>query len=260
MKQYQTPKALPMGLIAGAVLVLSLAEANSAQREGAHAKTETDATAPVVFQSRRDKISYAFGVDLARDLKRQTAEVNPDMVVRALTDSLADKKLVMTDAEVSATLSQFAADQKKDYEHARAMIAEKNRKAAETFVAQNVKKAGVVTLPDGLQYKVLKQGSGKTPGPEDEVVVNYRGTLLDGTEVSNSAKSNKPNTLALKAVIPGLSQALQLMPVGSQWQVFVPPALAYGNTVVGRIGPNAMLIFDLELLSINDKPQIVGKR
>jgi len=140
------------------------------------------------------------------------------------------------------------------------MIGDKNRKAAETFVADNVKKDGVVTLPSGLQYKVLKKGSGKTPAPDDTVVCNYRGTLLDGTEIDSSYKRKEPSALPVKGVIAGLTEALELMPVGSKWQVFVPPTLAYGDKIVAGIGPNAMLIFELELLSIKDKAPMVGQR
>jgi FKBP-type peptidyl-prolyl cis-trans isomerase FklB len=227
--------------------------APKAQAPAASGKTEP--AAPVV-QSRRDKVSYAFGADLARDLKRQSVEINTDLVVRALTDSLAGRKLIMTDEEVAATLNQFAAEQKEDYQHARMMVADKNKKASETFVAENVKKEGIVTLPSGLQYKVLKRGNGRTPSLEDYVVCNYKGALLDGTEIDGSYKRKEPTILPVKGVIPGLMQALQLMPVGSKWQVFIPPPLAYGEKIVGGVGPNAMLIFEVELLSIKDKTQI----
>jgi FKBP-type peptidyl-prolyl cis-trans isomerase len=260
--------AVAMTLMACTAGVARVAEANAAP--DSTPAPEAPAATPVptdnvesagpTIQSRKDKVSYAFGADLARDLKRKTAEINPDLVLRALSDSLAGRKLIMTDEEVTATLTRFAAEEKQDFQHARTMIAEKNRKAAETFVAQNVKAEGVVTLPSGLQYKVLKKGDGKTPVLEDDVVCNYRGTLIDGTEIDSSYKRNEPSTLPVKGVIAGLAEALQLMPVGSKWQVFVPPALAYGNKIVAGIGPNAMLIFDLELLSIKDKPQIVGKR
>jgi FKBP-type peptidyl-prolyl cis-trans isomerase FklB len=257
----QTAVGIAAALIAGTAGAQQAARANAATQA---------ATAPVVsdkvesagptIESRRDKVSYAFGADLARDLKRSNAEINPDLVVRALSDSLAGRKLIMTDDEVTATLSQFAADQKQDYQHAKVMVGEKNRKAAETFVADNVKKEGVVTLPSGLQYKVLKKGSGNTPAPDDNVVCNYRGTLLDGTEIDSSYKRKEPSTLPVKGVIAGLTEALELMPVGSKWQVFVPPTLAYGDKIVAGFGPNAMLIFELELLSIKDKPQMVGQR
>ncbi len=267
----QTAVGIAVALIAGAAGAQQAARANAAAQAATAPKTQaTAAVAPVLsgklesaeptIQSHRDKVSYAFGADLARDLKRRSAEINPDLVARALDDSLAGKKLIMTDEEVTATLNQFAAEQKQDYQHARAMIGEKNRKAAETFVADNVKKDGVVTLPSGLQYKVLKKGSGKTPARDDTVVCNYRGTLLDGTEIDSSYKRKEPSTLPVKGVITGLTEALEIMPVGSKWQVFVPPTLAYGDKIVAGVGPNAMLIFELELLSIKDRAPIVGQR
>jgi len=254
--------AVAIALLAGAAGAVQAAGATPAA-PAAGAKPATSAkveSAGPTIQSHRDKVSYAFGADLARDLKRNGAELNPDLVVRALTDSLAGKKLLMTDKEVTASVNQFAVEQKQDYQHATAMIGEKNRKAAEAFVAQNVKKEGIVTLPSGLQYKVLKKGNGKTPAIDDNVICNYRGTLLDGTEIDSSYKRKEPSTIPVKGVIAGLSEALHLMPVGSKWQVFVPPALAYGNKIVAGVGPNAMLIFELELLSIKDKPQTVSQR
>jgi FKBP-type peptidyl-prolyl cis-trans isomerase len=231
------------------------------------AKAEPQAAAPdkgqpgePIIESRKDKISYAFGVDLARDLKRQTESLNVDLLIRALTDALGDKNLLMTDEEVTATLKTAEAEQKHDLEHVKAMIAEKNRRAVEAFVAENAKKEGVVTLPSGLQYKILKQGDGKMPMLDDHVVCQYRGTLIDGTEFDSSYKHDKPSTLPVKGVMPGWAQALQLMPVGSKWQIFIPPQLAYGEKVVTGIGSNAMLIFEVELLSIEDKPQTVSAR
>jgi FKBP-type peptidyl-prolyl cis-trans isomerase len=220
-------------------------------------KTQQDEPA---IQSRKDKVSYAFGVDLARDLKRQTEILNLDLLIRALTDALADKSLLMTDEEVTAILKTAEAEQKHDLEHVKAMIAEKNRRAVEAFVAENAKKEGVVTLPSGLQYKILKQGDGKMPMLDDHVVCQYRGTLIDGTEFDSSYKHDKPSTFPVKGVMPGWAQALQLMPVGSKWQIFIPPQLAYGEKVVTGIGSNAMLIFEVELISILDKPQTVSAR
>ena len=244
---------------AGTTPAAAAAPTPKAQAAAPAASNKVESAGPTI-QSHRDKVSYAFGADLARDLKRKDAQFNPDLVLRALSDSLAGRKLIMTDEEVTATLTRFAAEEKQDFQHARTMIADKNRKAAEEFVAQNVKQEGVVTLPSGLQYKILKKGDGKTPALEDHVICNYRGTLIDGTEIDSSYNRKEPSTLPVKGVIAGLAEALQLMPVGSKWQVFVPPALAYGDKIVAGIGPNAMLIFDLELLSIKDKPQIVGKR
>jgi len=215
----------------------------------------TGQPAEAVIQSRKDKISYAFGMDLARDLKRQKNDLNVDLLMRALTDALAGKPLIMSDDEVTVTLKQVEAEQKQDYEHARMMIAEKNRRAGESFFSENAKKEGVVTLPSGLQYKILKKGDGKIPTLDDNVVCQYRSTLLDGTEFDSSEKRGHAVTLPVKGLMPGWTQALQMMPVGSKWQLFIPPQLAYGEKIVHGIGPNAMLIFEVELLSIQDKVQ-----
>ena len=208
-----------------------------------------------VIRDRKDKISYAFGMDLARDLKRQKNDLNVDLVMRALDDALADKPLLMTDDEVTATLKQLEAEQKQDYEHARTMIAEKNRRAGESFFSENAKKEGVVTLPSGLQYKILKKGDGKTPTLDDKVVCQYKGTLLEGTEFDSTEKRGHAVTLPVKGLMAGWTQALQMMPVGSKWQLFIPPQLAYGEKIVNGIGPNAMLIFEVEVVSIEDKQQ-----
>jgi FKBP-type peptidyl-prolyl cis-trans isomerase len=261
---------LGMALLAGTVVSAQEAPVvNKTQQEAPALKAGQEATVTdktqqgeptPTIQSRKDKVSYAFGVDLARDLKRQTESLNVDLLIRALTDALADKSLLMTDEEVTAMLKTAEAEQKHDLEHAKAMIAEKNRRAVEAFVAENAKKEGVVTLPSGLQYKILKQGDGKMPMLDDHVVCQYRGTLIDGTEFDSSYKHDKPSTFPVKGVMPGWAQALQLMPVGSKWQIFIPPQLAYGEKALTGIGPNAMLIFEVELLSIEDKPQTVSAR
>jgi len=259
---------LGMALLAGAVASAQQeAVVNETQQETPAVRAEQEATVTtktqqdeLTIQSHKDKVSYAFGVDLARDLKRQKEDLNVDLLVRALTDALAGKNLLITDEEVTATLKTVEAEQKHDFEHAKMMIAERNRKAVEAFVAENVKKEGVVTLPSGLQYKILKQGDGKMPMLDDHVVCHYRGTLVDGTEFDSSYKRNQPATLPVKGVMAGWTQALQMMPVGSKWQIFIPPQLAYGERSVSGIGPNAMLIFEVELISIQDKQQTVSAR
>jgi FKBP-type peptidyl-prolyl cis-trans isomerase FklB len=207
------------------------------------------------IQSYKDKVSYAFGIDLARDLKRQKNDFNIELLMRAMTDALVDKPLIMTDDEVTATLKKVEEEQKMDYEHARLMISDKNKRAGEAFFAENAKKEGVVTLPSGLQYKILKKGDGKLPALDDKVVCQYRGTLLDGTEFDSSEKRGHAITLPVKGIMAGWTQALQMMPVGSKWQLFIPPQLAYGEKIIHGIGPNAMLIFEVELQSIEDKGQ-----
>lgn len=224
------------------------------KNEAAVIPAKSQAVEPTI-QDRKDKISYAFGMDLARDLKRQKQDLNVDLLMKGLKDALADKPLLMTDDEVTATLKQLEAEQKQDYEHARMMIAQKNRTAGEAFFSENAKKEGVVTLPSGLQYKILKKGDGKTPTLDDKVVCEYKATRLDGTEFDSTEKRGHAVTLPVKGIMAGWTQALQMMPVGSKWQLFIPPQLAYGEKIVNGIGPNAMLIFELEVVSIEDKQQ-----
>jgi FKBP-type peptidyl-prolyl cis-trans isomerase FklB len=232
----------------------SESEASPPKNEAAVQPAKRKAVEPTI-QDRKDKISYAFGMDLARDLKRQKNDLNVDLLMKALKDALADKPLLMTDDEVTATLKQLEAEQKQDYEHARLMIAQKNKTAGEAFFSENAKKEGVVTLPSGLQYKILKKGDGKTPILDDKVLCQYKATLLDGTEFDSTEKRGHAVTLPVKGIMAGWTQALQMMPVGSKWQLFIPPQLAYGEKIVNGIGPNAMLIFELEVISIEDKQQ-----
>ena len=231
------------------------APAPAAKAESTAITSEKAAPAPSMFQSHKDRVSYAFGVDLARDLKRQKNDLNLDLLTRALTDALADKPLALTDDEVTAIVKQVEIDQKHDYEHAKMMISERNRRESEAFFAENAKKEGVVILPSGLQYKILKKGDGKMPTLEDTVLCNYRGTLLDGTEIDSSYTRKEPATVPLKGVIPGWRQALQMMPVGSKWQLFIPPQLAYGDKPTKIFGPNTALILEVEVLSIQEKAQ-----
>jgi FKBP-type peptidyl-prolyl cis-trans isomerase FklB len=228
---------------------------------GAEARVATPAkgAGDPSIQSRKDKLSYAFGVDMARTIQRQKDGLNVELLKKALLDTLASNKLIMTDEEVAATLKTFETELKQDFQHAKAMVAAKNRKQSESFFAENAKKQGVVTLPTGLQYKVLRKGDGKPPTLDDVVVCSYRGTLLDGTEIDSSYKRKEPTALPVKGVIPGFSQALQLMPVGSKWQLFIPPQLAYGERAMPKFGPNSTLVFDVELLSTKDKAAVAAK-
>jgi FKBP-type peptidyl-prolyl cis-trans isomerase FklB len=257
-----TALQLGMALLAGTVAAQQAPVADKAQEQTPAAKAEPEAAAAsktqpeassVQFQSWKDKLSYAIGADLVRGLKGQGIDVNTELLIKAVRDASAGNTLVMTDADVTATLKRFEDERKHDYEHAKGMLAAKNKKAGEAFFAANLKKAGVVTLPSGLQYKILNAGDGKKPKGDDTLECHYRGTLLDGTEFDNSYKRNQPATFALNRTIKGWSEALQLMPVGSKWQVFIPPQLAYGDRgAAGVIGPNATLIFEVELISIKD--------
>jgi FKBP-type peptidyl-prolyl cis-trans isomerase len=206
---------------------------------------------PDILKNDKDKVNYGLGVGVARNFQRQGVDVDLDMVMRGMRDTLEGKKLLMTEEELQKVMSAFQKYLMQKQAEAAKLAGEKNLKEGAPFLAANKEKEGVVTLPSGLQYKILKEGDGKKPTINDTVVCNYRGTLIDGTEFDSSYKRNQPATFPLKSVIKGWSEALQLMPIGSRWQLFIPPSLAYGDHGAGpEIGPNATLIFEVELLAI----------
>ena len=199
----------------------------------------------------KEKLSYGIGTDLGRNLKRLGVDVDPDLLIKGFADAMSGAKPLMTDEEIGATLSAFQQQIQRKAAQAAAAAGEENKKAGEAFLAQNKGKQGVVTLPSGLQYKILKAGEGKKPTASDTVECNYRGTLIDGNEFDSSYRRGQPATFGVSQVIPGWQEALQLMSVGSKWQLFVPADLAYGERGAGReIGPNSTLIFEVELLAI----------
>ncbi|HXY26639.1 MAG TPA: FKBP-type peptidyl-prolyl cis-trans isomerase [Candidatus Acidoferrum sp.] len=211
------------------------------------------APAPLTLTTPKDKLSYAIGASVGKTLKRDEVDIDTAILLRALKDVLADKKLLLTDQEVQSVLNTFQADLRKKQELQAQQLAEKNKNEGEAFLVANKTKEGVVTLPSGLQYKILQDASGPKPTANDTVVVNYRGTLLNGTEFDSSYKRNQPATFGVGQVIKGWTEALQLMPVGSKWQIFIPSNLAYGPRGPAPIGPNATLVFDVELVAIQPK-------
>lgn len=214
---------------------------------------QASAQETATLTTQKDKVSYGIGVQVAASLKGQGIDVDPNLLVKGLRDALAGQKLLMSDEELSATMAAFQQEMVQKQTQARAQAAEENKKTGDTFLAGNSKKDGVVTLPSGLQYKILVAGQGKKPTEADTVSCNYRGTLIDGTEFDKS-EAGKPASFDVKAVIPGFKEALQLMTVGSKWQFFIPPDLAYGDRGAGNvIGPNTTLVFEVELVSINTK-------
>ncbi len=206
------------------------------------------------LKTQKDKLSYAIGMDMGGSLKRNSIDIDIDALVKGLKDALAGGKMMMTEQEQRETLIAFQKEfQTKQQEKMKA-LAEKNKKEGEAFLAENKKKQGVKILPSGLQYKIITEGKGASPKETDTVTVNYRGTLIDGTEFDSSYKRNEPATFPVKGVIKGWTEALQLMKEGAKWQLFVPSDLAYGERGAGgTIGPNATLIFEVELLKIGPK-------
>ena len=221
------------------------------------AKTTGTKSAPAAapaLNSKKDKVSYAIGADLGKKLKTADIDVDPAILTRAMKDTLSGAKSEMSDEEVRATLTDLSKELQQKQVVAAKEASEKNRKAGEEFLAANKGKEGVVTLPDGLQYKILTPGNGPKPAASDTVVCNYKGTLIDGKEFDSSYKRGQPATFPVSGVIKGWTEALQMMPVGSKWQLFIPPDLAYGDRQAGPdITPGSTLVFEVELMSIQPK-------
>lgn len=203
------------------------------------------------LKDQKDKASYSIGHDIGTTFKKQKVELNADALVAGLKDALAGKDPVLSKEERDKVLETFQKEMMEKQVAASKEAATKNAAEGEKFLAENKKKEGVKTTASGLQYKVLKEGTGATPKDTDTVMTNYKGTLIDGTEFDASEKHGGPATFRVTGVIKGWTEALQLMKVGSKYQIFVPSALAYGERArSAEIGPNATLIFELELLSI----------
>lgn len=226
-----------------------LAQAPAKKKPVAVAKTTKPAsksTAPSApaLKNAADSFSYAIGLSIASFYKAQgISDINNTLVLKALADAKVDKAL-LNEAQVNNCIVNYM-------QKARSEKASPNKKAGEAFLAENKKKPGIVVLPSGLQYQVLKEGTGPKPGIEDQVKVHYHGTLIDGTVFDSSVDRGQPITLGLKNVIPGWTEALQLMPVGSKWRLFIPSDLAYGDNPAGpTIKEGSTLIFDVELIEI----------
>jgi FKBP-type peptidyl-prolyl cis-trans isomerase FklB len=206
------------------------------------------------FKDQKEKVSYALGMNLGANFKRESVDIDPNILVQGLKDSMAGGKTLMTEEESRATLIQLQNDMRAKQEQQMQQQADANKKEGEAFLAANKTKEGVVTTPSGLQYKVLSQGTGAKPTASDTVVCNYKGTLINGKEFDSSYKRGQPAEFPVSGVIKGWTEALQLMPVGSKYQLFIPPDLAYGMRGAGPdIGPNSTLIFEVELISIKSK-------
>jgi len=205
----------------------------------------------------KEKRSYAIGMDLGTKLRKQSIDVDSDVLIQGYKDALAGDKTLLTDEEVHTIFVALGAEIRKTQEAKMQQAGEANKKEGEAFLADNKTKPGVVALPSGLQYKILTDGTGPKPTASDKVVCNYRGTLISGKEFDSSYKRGQPATFPVSGVIKGWTEALQLMPVGSKWQLFVPADLGYGARGAGGgdIGPNATLIFEVELISIKPKDE-----
>lgn len=232
------------------VLMISTGLLLPASVLGAEVATSTNAVT-------REKTSYAIGMFYGSGLKRQGIEIsdiNYDELVRALKASLTGEQLTLSEPEMRDTLNKFQQELNVRQQEKRRIAGEKNKVEGPKFLEENKGKPGVVVLPSGLQYKVLTDGAGDSPKLEDIVTVNYRGTLIDGTEFDSSYKRGQPAKFRVNGVPPGWTEALQKMKPGSKWQLFIPSNLAYGETGNQNIAPNATLLVDMELISVEAPP------
>jgi len=212
---------------------------------------QANAEEKALLQTQKEKQSYSIGADIGKRLKSQSIDVDTNAFTQGMKDAFSEGKMLMTEEEIKETLSVLQKELMGKQAEKNKLLGEKNKKEGEAFLAENKKKEGVITLPSGLQYKVIKEGTGKQPSADATVETNYRGTLIDGTEFDSSYKRGQAATFPVKGVIAGWTEALQLMKEGSKWQLFVPANLAYGERGAGNaIGPNATLIFEVELISV----------
>jgi FKBP-type peptidyl-prolyl cis-trans isomerase FklB len=205
----------------------------------------------LVLKTQKDRVNYAIGVNLIGNLKKQGVDINLNLVMKGMQDAFSGDKLLMSDIELRKAVVQYQTEVRRMQTNVKTMTAEENRQAGEAFLDENRSKDGVVTLPSGVQYRIVKPGDGKRPLDTDTVECHYRGTLINGNEFDSSYRTGHPAIFKVNGVISGWREALKLMPVGSVWQIFIPSPLAYGERgTSGLIGPNDTLVFEVELLAI----------
>ena len=232
-------------LLLGTILLFSIS---------AIAQEETKEPKKLELKTEKEKVSYAVGYQIANSMKMEGLDLDIQVFARAFEDVLKGGKLAMTEDEIRQTMTEFQQKMMAKLREAQKKEGEENLVAAKKFLEENKQKEGVKELPSGLQYIVLNEGTGKSPKATDMVKVNYRGTLISGEEFDSSEKHGGPAELTLNRVIPGWTEAVQLMKEGAKWQLFVPPDLAYGERSVGpMIPPNSLLIFEIELLEVMDE-------
>ncbi len=212
--------------------------------------SQVNAQQTLTLKNQKEKMSYIMGVDIGKSLKTQPMEIDVDILLRGIKDTVSGGKSLLTEQEIRETVALF----QKEMIAKQQAVAEKNKKDREAFLGGDPKKEGIVTLPSGLKYKVIQPGIGSKPKPTDTVTVHYWATLIDGTEFDSSYRRGQPESLSVNEVIPGLREALVLMQEGAKWLLYIPPNLAYGERGLGsQIGPNSALIFEVELIAIQQK-------
>ena len=203
-----------------------------------------------VLENDQQKVSYSFGLVLGKRMQNDLPDLNVDLFMQGVKDAMENKAGLLSDEQVADVLAKFQRDMQQEQMEKVQKLAEENNKIGADFLAKNKQKEGVVTLESGLQYKVLNEGKGPQPGPDDVVKVHYTGSLINGEVFDSSVERGEPVTFPLNGVIAGWTEALQLMPTGSKWRLYIPSELAYGANGNRSIGPNETLLFDVELLGI----------
>jgi FKBP-type peptidyl-prolyl cis-trans isomerase FklB len=226
---------------------------STATKTPAAKRPATRTATPLVLKTQKEKFSYALGMKMGQNFQKQSVPVDSAILARGIKDAMAGGKMLLTDDEAQAAIMAVQTEVRKQQEAKMQEAGAANKKEGDAFLAENKTKEGVVTLPSGLQYKILTAGTGPKPTASDSVVCNYRGTFINGNEFDSSYKRGQPATFPVTGVIKGWTEALQLMPVGSKWQLFIPSDLAYGDSGRPGIEPSSTLIFEVELLSIEDK-------
>lgn len=221
------------------------------------------ATPKAPLTDKKDKVSYSIGMDIGKSIQKQKMDINPDIFMAGLKDAMADKYTLMTEEEIKQTLLAFQNELIEKQKAELKVIAEKNKEEGEKFLTENKKRKEITTLPSGLQYRVMRDGKGASPKANDTIKAHYMGKLIDGKKFDSSYDRGEPARFAVNAVIPGWTEALQIMKPGAKWELFVPANLAYGEQGIGGIiGPNSTLIFEVELVEVekNEAQQKQAKK
>lgn len=242
---------MKMKVVAAAIMSLAMGVTIAAPQNGTtqDVKTTNNAKSTLNLSSDVDKLSYSIGIDLGTNFKRQEIQVNPEVLAKGMQDGMTGKS-VLTEQQMQDVLNKFQKELIAKRTQQMQKKGEENKRKGEEFLKANKTKPGVVTTQSGLQYKILTAGTGEKPGKDDIVTVEYTGRLINGDVFDSTEKSGKPATFKVSQVIPGWTEVLQLMPVGSKWEVFIPSDLAYGPRSMGAIGPNETLIFTIHLVSV----------
>jgi FKBP-type peptidyl-prolyl cis-trans isomerase FklB len=229
---------MKMKLVAASVMALGMTAAFAA----------TDAAS---LTTDKEKLSYSIGADLGKNFKSQGIDINPEALAKGMQDGMSGTQLILTEQQMKDVLNKFQKELMAKRSAELNKKSDENKVKGEAFLAQNKAKTGITVLPSGLQYKIIEAGKGAKPGKTDTVTVEYTGHLIDGTVFDSTEKTGKPATFQVSQVIPGWTEALQLMPAGSTWEIYVPSTLAYGpRSVGGPIGPNETLVFKIHLISV----------